>query len=124
MNAAQPGAGARKAPPTPRHSASLIVLRDGRDGVEVLMLRRAERDGDQNSGAAVFPGGHLDAEDRLADLPRLVADGEYHGMQTLDRALEHLAREGLVSVRDAVAVADEPEELRLVLGSLASHASY
>jgi twitching motility protein PilT len=64
------------------------------------------------------------AEDRLADLPRLVIDGEYHGMQTLDRALEHLAREGLVSVRDAVAVADEPEELRLVLGSLASHAAY
>jgi len=56
----------RPAPPTPRHSASLIVLRDSADGVEVLMLRRAERAGDQNSGAAVFPGGHLDAEDRLA----------------------------------------------------------
>ena len=56
----------RKAPPRPRHSASLIVVRDGRDGLEVLMLRRAEREGDQNSGAAVFPGGHLDAEDRLA----------------------------------------------------------
>jgi glyoxylase-like metal-dependent hydrolase (beta-lactamase superfamily II)/8-oxo-dGTP pyrophosphatase MutT (NUDIX family) len=49
--------------PTPRHSASLIVLRDGRNGLEVLMLRRAERAGDQNSGAAVFPGGHLDRSD-------------------------------------------------------------
>ena len=49
--------------PTPRHSASLIVLRDGVDGLEVLMLRRAEREGDQNSGAAVFPGGHLDRAD-------------------------------------------------------------
>jgi len=57
--------GAPRTPP-PRHSASLIVLRDGNAGVEVLMLRRAERAGDQNSGAAVFPGGHLDAEDRLA----------------------------------------------------------
>jgi glyoxylase-like metal-dependent hydrolase (beta-lactamase superfamily II)/8-oxo-dGTP pyrophosphatase MutT (NUDIX family) len=47
----------------PRHSASLIVLRDGREGLEVLMLRRAEREGDQNSGAAVFPGGHLDRSD-------------------------------------------------------------
>jgi glyoxylase-like metal-dependent hydrolase (beta-lactamase superfamily II)/8-oxo-dGTP pyrophosphatase MutT (NUDIX family) len=56
----------RKSPPQPRHSASLIVLRDGDAGVEVLMLRRSERAGDQNSGAAVFPGGHLDAEDRLA----------------------------------------------------------
>lgn len=58
------------------------------------------------------------AEDRLADLPRLVADGEYHGMQTLDRGLEHLARDGMVSVRDAVAAADDPEELRLALGRL------
>jgi twitching motility protein PilT len=58
------------------------------------------------------------AEDRLVDLRQLIVDGEYHGMQTLDRALEHLAREGLVAVRDAVAVADEPEELRLALGSL------
>lgn len=58
------------------------------------------------------------AEARLGDLPRLVADGEYHGMQTLDRALEHLARDGLVSVRDAAAAADDPEELRLALGRL------
>ena len=65
--AEQPSATAeRKAPPQPRHSASLIVLRDASDGVEVLMLRRAEREGDQNSGAAVFPGGHLDAQDNLA----------------------------------------------------------
>ena len=56
----------RRAPPRTRDSASLIVLRDGTDGVEVLMLRRAEREGDQNSGAAVFPGGHLDTEDKLA----------------------------------------------------------
>jgi glyoxylase-like metal-dependent hydrolase (beta-lactamase superfamily II)/8-oxo-dGTP pyrophosphatase MutT (NUDIX family) len=57
---------APKPAPTPRHSASLIVLRDGTEGLEVLMLRRAEREGDQNSGAAVFPGGHLDDADVLA----------------------------------------------------------
>jgi len=57
-------------------------------------------------------------DDRLGDLPQLVADGEYHGMQTIDRGLEHLARDGLVSVRDAVAAADDPEELRLALGRL------
>jgi glyoxylase-like metal-dependent hydrolase (beta-lactamase superfamily II)/8-oxo-dGTP pyrophosphatase MutT (NUDIX family) len=53
-------AGARKA-------ASLIVLRDLQPlGMEVLMLRRAERDGDVRSGAAVFPGGVLDERDRAA----------------------------------------------------------
>ena len=51
-------------PPVARAAASLIVLRDAPRGLEVLMLKRAERPGDQNSGAAVFPGGLLDASDR------------------------------------------------------------
>jgi len=51
-----------------RRAASIIVLRDRADagGIEVLMMRRAERDGDFRSGAAVFPGGVLDARDRDA----------------------------------------------------------
>jgi glyoxylase-like metal-dependent hydrolase (beta-lactamase superfamily II)/8-oxo-dGTP pyrophosphatase MutT (NUDIX family) len=54
-------AGARKA-------ASVLLLRDAQTGpgVEVLLLRRAERDGDQHSGAVVFPGGVLDTRDRDA----------------------------------------------------------
>ena len=52
--------------PDTRHAASLLLLRDAQDSraVEVLMLRRAERDGDMRSGAAVFPGGVLDPRDR------------------------------------------------------------
>jgi glyoxylase-like metal-dependent hydrolase (beta-lactamase superfamily II)/8-oxo-dGTP pyrophosphatase MutT (NUDIX family) len=56
--------GSAKAPAVPRQAASLIVLRDSPQGPEVLLLRRAERPGDQNSGATVFPGGLLDASDR------------------------------------------------------------
>ena len=54
--------------PATRNAASLLLLRDAQDSgqVEVLMLRRAERDGDLRSGAAVFPGGVLDARDRDA----------------------------------------------------------
>lgn len=47
-----------------RAAASLIVLRDSPTGVQVLLLRRADKPGDQNSGATVFPGGLLDAADR------------------------------------------------------------
>lgn len=50
-------------PAVPRLAASLIVLRDAPRGMEVLMLRRADKPGDQNSGAAVFPGGLLDPGD-------------------------------------------------------------
>ena len=52
-----------------RTAASLLLLRDGEDGqgaLQVLMLRRAERDGDLRSGVAVFPGGVLDVRDRHA----------------------------------------------------------
>ena len=51
-------------PAVPRAAASLIVLRDAPGGLQVLMLRRADRPGDQNSGATVFPGGLLDKSDK------------------------------------------------------------
>lgn len=47
-----------------RAAASVVVLRDAPGGLQVLLLRRADRPGDQNSAAAVFPGGMLDAADR------------------------------------------------------------
>jgi 8-oxo-dGTP pyrophosphatase MutT (NUDIX family) len=49
-----------------RRAASLLVLRDAPEGLEVLMQRRADRDGDLRSGVAVFPGGLLEAGDRAA----------------------------------------------------------
>ena len=59
---------ATRAPADARLAASLLLLRDAptASGLEVLMLRRAERDGDMRSGAVVFPGGVLDARDRDA----------------------------------------------------------
>ena len=50
-----------------RPAASLLVLRDGPRGVELLLMRRPERgDNDFRSGACVFPGGVLDAADNAA----------------------------------------------------------
>lgn len=49
----------------PRASATLVVVRDGAVGPEVLLLQRAER-GDHNSGAWVFPGGVVDPGDRAS----------------------------------------------------------
>jgi twitching motility protein PilT len=55
--------------------------------------------------------------DRTNALDRLMAEGAYHGMQTFDQALLGLCRDGLIAVRDALAVATQPEELRLGLQS-------
>ncbi|HZT54748.1 MAG TPA: MBL fold metallo-hydrolase [Burkholderiaceae bacterium] len=49
----------------PRPAATLVVVRDGAAGIELLLSRRAER-GDPGSGAWVFPGGVVDPGDRLA----------------------------------------------------------
>ncbi len=50
-----------------RKAASVMVLRDRPGGAfEVLMMRRPERGNDFRSGAVVFPGGVMEARDRLA----------------------------------------------------------
>ncbi len=46
-----------------RFAASMLVLRDGPQGMEILMMRRPQRDDDRSAGAFVFPGGVLDAQD-------------------------------------------------------------
>ncbi|UCH16907.1 MAG: MBL fold metallo-hydrolase [Burkholderiales bacterium] len=51
-----------------RPSASLVVVRPAAVGLEVLLLRRAEK-GDRNSGAWVFPGGLVDPADHVPEIP-------------------------------------------------------
>ena len=62
-DAASHSPSSRRPPLTPRAAASLVVVRAAPIGIEVLLLRRAER-GDHNSGAWVFPGGLVDPGDR------------------------------------------------------------
>jgi 8-oxo-dGTP pyrophosphatase MutT (NUDIX family) len=51
-------------PDTPiKYAASIVLLRDGANGVEILMLKRPE--GGNFGGFWVFPGGKVDAADRL-----------------------------------------------------------
>ena len=59
-----------------RDSASLVLLRDGADGIEVLLLRR-HADTRVLGGVYVFPGGKLDPDDCSADaLAALDLDAE------------------------------------------------
>src|SRR5579875_2888191 len=50
-------------PPLPRPAASLVLIRDGEGGVEVLVGRRPDTLR-AFPGATVFPGGKLEAVDR------------------------------------------------------------
>lgn len=68
------------ATPAPRPAASVVLLRDGAQGLEVLLLRRHQASG-VLGGMYVFPGGKLDAADALpmpAGLDR--SPPELHGL--------------------------------------------
>jgi 8-oxo-dGTP pyrophosphatase MutT (NUDIX family) len=52
-----------KPPAVPRPSTTVLLVRDGADGVEVLMVVRGDDRGGQYAKALVFPGGALDGED-------------------------------------------------------------
>ena len=47
--------------PTPIPAATVVLVRDGDDGLEVLMLRRSSAG--QFGGMWVFPGGKIDEAD-------------------------------------------------------------
>ena len=48
---------------TPSRAAVAIVLREMADGPQVLLIRRAQREGDPWSGHMAFPGGRVDPDD-------------------------------------------------------------
>lgn len=58
----------RPAPVVPVPAATILLLREGRDGYEVFMQKRYESSEDRFSGALIFPGGKVDAQDRDATL--------------------------------------------------------
>ncbi len=62
-----PAAERYEVPADARPSATVVLLRDSPAGPEALMLVRGEHgENDMRNGAAVFPGGVLDARDREA----------------------------------------------------------
>ncbi len=62
----------------PRPAASVVMIRDGAQGIEVFMIERHQGAGLAFSGALVFPGGKVDDEDRATgwvDLKRPATNG-------------------------------------------------
>lgn len=72
----------------PRPAATVLLLRDASEGLEVLMQRRHE-DSDVLGGAYVFPGGKIDREDGDDDmLARLDVPADALHAQLGDPALD------------------------------------
>lgn len=89
-------------PVTPVPAATLLLVRDGASGVEVLMAARHEKSGFA-AGALVFPGGKVDADDAavarhcrgLAGLPAAAAAARVAAIrETWEESGVLLARRG------------------------------
>ena len=72
-----------------RRSAVALVLRDDGAGLEALMIRRAEREGDRWSGHMAFPGGVKAASDRNTLAAAARETHEEIGLRLTDHALLH-----------------------------------
>ena len=55
------------APPQPKDAATVVLVRDGADGIEVFLQRRVQQMAFAG-GMTVFPGGGVDARDGDADI--------------------------------------------------------
>jgi 8-oxo-dGTP pyrophosphatase MutT (NUDIX family) len=78
-------------------AASLVVIRDGDDGLEVLMLRRPP--GGNFGGFWVFPGGKVDHDDRDPDDPNeMTAFRRAAAREAAEECALAIEHEGLVTV--------------------------
>lgn len=62
----------------PRDAATVVLLRDGPQGLEVFLMKRAAQS-DVLGGAYVFPGGKVDGADAAA-AQALLADAAHHAL--------------------------------------------
>ena len=94
----------------PIDSATVMVLRDGSRGLEVLMVRR-HGDSGVLGGVHVFPGGKLDAQDREAALAGLDHGADWFAQVLGEPALSPTTARGLF----AAALRETREECALTL---------
>ena len=50
---------------------------------------------------------------RQEDLNRVIAEGEYYGMQTFDQSLIRRLSEGMITMDEALKVANNPSDMKL-----------
>ena len=91
---------AQRAPATPRPAATVLLLRDGADGIEVLMTRRSMT-ASFAPGAYVFPGGGVDAADAAAHMQakRRATQSDLHLTQAIAAIRESFEELGILLAR-------------------------
>ena len=100
-------------PALPRDAATVVVLRDAVQGMEVYLVKRS-RAVDFMAGAHVFPGGRLDKGDSSASACALLSAGTAALQQRLGEPLPAMHAAGLF----VAAIRETFEEAGLLFGRL------
>jgi 8-oxo-dGTP pyrophosphatase MutT (NUDIX family) len=96
----------------PADAATVVLLRDTADGLQVLLLRRHQAS-NVLGGAYVFPGGKLDAADQHPEILSRLSQGSDHLHERLaEPELPHAKAGGLF----VAAMREAFEECRVLLG--------
>ncbi|TML65146.1 MAG: PilT/PilU family type 4a pilus ATPase [Actinobacteria bacterium] len=107
-------------PPFQQKQVRLSLAAALRGVMSQRLLERADGDGRVPAVEVLVVTGRVfdrvvDPEGGDASIEEIIAEGEYYGMQTFDQSLFNLYKEGLVSLRDALANSSHPHDLRLAL---------
>ncbi|MEO8857338.1 MAG: MBL fold metallo-hydrolase [Burkholderiaceae bacterium] len=102
----------QREPATPRPAATVLLLRDGPQGVEMLMTRRS-MGASFAPGAYVFPGGGIDAGDAAAHphARRRTGQSDQHLTQAIAAIRESFEELGVLLARHADGSAPSSEHL-------------
>src|SRR5687768_14610816 len=107
-------------PPFQQKQVRITLASSIRGVISQRLLERADGSGRIPAVEVMVSTGRV--FDRVVDpthgdetIEEILAEGEYYGMQTFDQSLFGLYKNGLVSLRDALAVASHPHDFRVAL---------
>jgi twitching motility protein PilT len=106
-------------PPFQQKQVRLTLASSLRGVISQRLLERADGRGRVPAVEVMVMTGRV--FDRIVDpdssesIEEVIADGEYYGMQTFDQSLFNLFKNGMVSLRDALAAASHPHDFRIAL---------
>lgn len=108
-------------PPFQQHQIRLTLAAVLRGVISQRLVQRSDGAGRVAAIEAMVVTGRI--AERIVDpgaaqgesIEELIADGEYHGMQTFDQSLFHLFKGGEISLPDALMAATNPHDFRVAL---------
>ena len=106
-------------PPHQQRQARLSLAGSLRGIISQRLLERADGKGRIPAVEVLVATGRafdkIVSPDETHELEQIIAEGEYYGMQTFDQSLFGLYKNGLIGLRDALAAASHPHDLRIAL---------